>query len=487
MVRDSFEGIAISVNGKVVEANQVLADIFGYKVSELIGKTPLELVTPESAETVMRHAKTGAETVYKVTGVKKGGQTFTIEVLSKNCIYKGKPGRIAGVRDLSRRCRAERALQTGVEPFRRLADIVDEIFWLLSPDEQTLLYVNSAYERITGFSREPLYANPRAWIENVYPEDRELALALTTKESPAILKDERSAEFRLVRADGTIRWIWMRSYPVFGDEDQVSYRSVIAGDVTERKHVEEALHRAQKLESLGVLAGGVAHDFNNLLMAMMAQTSLALAKMPSDNPARAHVKKAIRAAERAAELTRQMLAYSGRGQLDIQPINLNDLIQENLHLFQVAIPVNVTLSTKLHADLPPIKGDPGQVQQVIMNLILNAAEAISDRPGHVVVATGTHQIGEDSARWHYTGEALAPGPYVTLTVQDDGAGMDEQMLAKIFDPFFTTKTTGPGLGLPAVLGIVRGHRGGLNVHSGPGKGTTFKVLFPAQQNAGADT
>ena len=482
LVEASFEGIAISIDGTIVEANQALAAMFDYEVAEVIGKTPYDLVTPESAERIMRQISAKAETMYEVTGIKRGGETFTIELVGKNCMYKGKPARVTGFRDVSEHRRAEQALRESEQRFRQLAENIDEIFWLLSPDEQELLYINSAYERISGYSRERLYANPSSWLEAVYPEDRDIALALTREDSAGVSKDERSGEYRYFRADGSIRWVWVRSHPVLDETGNVISRVGIAVDVTERKHVEEALRRTQKLESLGVLAGGVAHDFNNLLVAMMAQTSLALAKLSPDNPARAHVEKAIHAAEKAAKLTRQMLAYSGRGQFEIQLINLNLLIQDNLHLFEAAVPKYVTLRSRLSTSLPTIEGDPGQMQQVVMNLILNAAEAIGDRPGEVVVTTTITSVNENDWLWQYTGEPLAPGRYVTLEVRDNGAGMDESTLAKIFDPFFTTKATGRGLGLAAVLGIVRGHKGGLHVSSESGRGTTFKLLFPAQDN-----
>jgi signal transduction histidine kinase len=248
----------------------------------------------------------------------------------------------------------------------------------------------------------------------------------------------------------------------------------------EKRQAEAALRRAQKLESLGVLAGGIAHDFNNLLVAMLGQTSLALAKLPLESSARNHVEKAVKAAERAADLTRQMLAYSGRGQFEIRLVNLNALIRENLHLFEVAVPKNVQLRAQPAEALPLIEADAGQMQQVIMNLIINAAEAIGERPGVVTVITGARTLHEDdSQQWQYTSEPLPPGRYVTLEVRDNGSGMDAETLSRIFDPFFTTKFTGRGLGLAAVLGIVRGHHGGLRVDSEVGRGTTFRLAFPA--------
>ncbi|HFQ94345.1 MAG TPA: response regulator, partial [Anaerolineae bacterium] len=237
----------------------------------------------------------------------------------------------------------------------------------------------------------------------------------------------------------------------------------------------------------GVLAGGVAHDFNNLLVAMLGQTSLALAKMRAESPARRHVEKAVKAAERAADLTQKMLAYSGRGHFEVRPLNLNALIEENLHLFEVSIPKNVSLRSELADDLPLIEADAGQMQQVVMNLIVNGAEAIGEHPGRVLVVTGVEEVGEADGRIpQYTAAQLAPGRYVTLEVHDNGSGMDAETKARIFDPFFSTKQTGHGLGLAAVSGIMRGHKGGIRVYSEVGQGTTFKLLFPVSQAAPAD-
>jgi CheY-like chemotaxis protein len=248
------------------------------------------------------------------------------------------------------------------------------------------------------------------------------------------------------------------------------------------------LRRAAKEESLTVLAGGVAHDFNNLLAAILGHASLALKQLPDGSPARRHVEKAASAVERAADLTRQMLAYSGRGHFVVRPTDLNALVRENLPLLEVAVPKSVRLEAALDADLPLVDADVGQLQQVLMNLVINAGEAIGERGGTVSVATGVRPVAaSDRALWRASGHPLAPGRYVSLEVRDDGPGMDAETVDRIFEPFFTTKFTGRGLGLAAVLGVVRGHRGALSVHSVPGQGTIFRILLaPGGRAASAD-
>ncbi|MCB8943472.1 MAG: response regulator [Ardenticatenaceae bacterium] len=268
--------------------------------------------------------------------------------------------------------------------------------------------------------------------------------------------------------------------PLRDDEDLQIGVIGVALDVTEQVKTQKALQHVQKLESLGILAGGIAHDFNNLLVAMMMQTSLAMGKVPTSSQEYGHLEKAMQAANRAAELTRQMLAYSGRGKFEITHLQLNSLIEENLHLFQVAMPKYVDLRMELAADLPRVEADAGQMQQVVMNLILNGAEAIGEQGGEVVVRTMTQWVDDErEVLRQFTGEMLEPGLYVVLSVRDSGSGMDEGTMARIFDPFFTTKFTGRGLGLASVLGIVRGHHGGIGVESVVGEGTTFWLFFPA--------
>lgn len=257
----------------------------------------------------------------------------------------------------------------------------------------------------------------------------------------------------------------------------------ITTDITERNRIEEQLRHTQKLESLGVLAGGVAHDFNNLLTGILGNSSLALENVGPNHPNRALLEEVMRAAERAADLTRQLLAYAGKGRFVMRTLDLSDLVREISGLVQTSLPKQAQLRLQLSDDLPGIDADPGQLQQIVMNLVINGAEAIGPEGGSVLVRTGVQEV--DS---HYistmssAGELLKPGRYVLLEVHDTGSGMTETTLAKIFDPFFTTKFAGRGLGLSAVSGIVRAHHGALKVYSKPGQGTTFKVLFRASTN-----
>ena len=250
-------------------------------------------------------------------------------------------------------------------------------------------------------------------------------------------------------------------------------------DVTERKRFERQLLHTQKLESLGLLAGGIAHDFNNLLTTIMGNASLAITEI-EDNEAQALLGQVIRASERAANLTRQMLAYAGKGRLLTEPVDLHQMIGELAVLVRSSLPKIIGLNLDLEADLPFIEGDSSQIQQIIMNLVINGGEAIAEgRPGSVTVRTGVRELTARQLHEYLEGQHLAAGRYVVLEVVDTGAGMDDETKARIFDPFFTTKFTGRGLGLAAVLGIIRSHLGAIRVDTQLGRGTSFKVLFPA--------
>jgi two-component system cell cycle sensor histidine kinase/response regulator CckA len=254
----------------------------------------------------------------------------------------------------------------------------------------------------------------------------------------------------------------------------------------ERAQVQEKLLHVQKSESLGLLAGGIAHDFNNLLTAIMGHASVALLKLPESSAARPSIDALVAATRRAADLTQQLLAYSGKGRFQIRLIDLSEHIREIVTLLEAATPKQVQLRLELASSLPAIECDVAQIQQVVMNLVINATEAIGDQRGSVLVITGQQTIDASYPADGLTGEAPKPGDYVFVEVQDNGRGMDEATKQRVFDPFFTTKSTGRGLGLAAVLGIVRAHHGVMRIYSAVGHGTTFKVLFPAQ-SAPAET
>ncbi len=258
----------------------------------------------------------------------------------------------------------------------------------------------------------------------------------------------------------------------------------VALDVTERRRLEAErmqarLQQSQKLESLGLLAGGIAHDFNNLLVGMLGNASLAMMKLGEDSPARESVHHIEMAAERAADLTRQMLAYSGKGRFVVEPMDLSRIVEEMAHLLRVSLSRRASLKLSFEPQIPAVEADVAQIRQLVMNLITNASDAVGDRPGLITLSTSSVEADREYLSAAYLDEDLPAGRYVCLEVNDDGVGMDLETQRRMFDPFFSTKPTGHGLGLAAALGIVRGHKGAIRVYSELGKGTSVKVLFPA--------
>ncbi|MEX2264599.1 MAG: PAS domain S-box protein [Bryobacteraceae bacterium] len=341
----------------------------------------------------------------------------------------------------------------------------------------SIVTFNSTAERMFGYSREEVVGRE---LEVLIPEEarrRHVAHRNAYFRQPSQRRMILGHNIAGRRKDGT-------EFPAeislsFVETRQRRLAVSFITDVTERKASEEALRQAQKLESLGMLAGGIAHDFNNLLVGVMANASLVQESLPKTDPDRELLDRVVEAGERAAELTRQLLAYAGKGRFFIEPIHLSHLIREIRGLISSSIPKRVNLRLDLEDDLPLVSGDTGQIRQIVMNLAINGAEAIGEQnAGEVAVTTSAQQLDEGFIQPNFAKTGIQAGCYVLLEVRDTGSGMDEGTLERIFDPFFTTKFTGRGLGLSAVQGIVRGHGGAIAVKSIPGQGTVFRVWLP---------
>ncbi|HEX9186246.1 MAG TPA: PAS domain S-box protein, partial [Vicinamibacteria bacterium] len=412
------------------------------------------------------------------------GRAFTVHVEPLRDTAGAVRGTVGIAVDITDLRRADRALRESEARLRQVINLVPH-FIFAKDEEGRFLLANRAVADAYGATARDLIGRTDADFARSAEEPRRFReddLEVMRSGNPKVLIEETITD-----AAGRTRHLQTTKIPfAFSGTGRPAVLGVSI-DVTERRAAEEALRRAAKEESLAVLAGGVAHDFNNLLAAILGHVSLALKQLPEASPARRHVEKAAGAVERAADLTRQMLAYSGRGHFVVRPTDVNALARENLPLLEVAVPKSVRLEALLAPGLPLVDADVGQVQQVLMNLVINAAEAIGERGGRVTLATGVREVAEaDHALWHASGQPLAPGAYVALEVRDDGPGMDPGTVDRIFEPFFTTKFTGRGLGLAAVLGVVRGHRGALSVESAPGKGTTFRILFAPSSRAAAE-
>ena len=331
---------------------------------------------------------------------------------------------------------------------------------------RSITYLNSAGERILGRDKE-LVLNKS--FQQQFPDEFTPELEARLRE---VVAQESPITFEMF-SEKRNAWWEQSIYPAKDEGLTIYFR-----DITERKKLDERNRHSQKLESLGVLAGGIAHDFNNLLTAILGGASLLQEELPPASESAAHVQIILNASERAAQLTRQMLAYSGRGRFVIEQLDLARQVKEITELLKSSVTRDVELVLRLQTEGIMIDADAGQIQQLVMNLVINGAEAIEPPPGSVVVSTRLEELDAEYVRDNMAGDNILVGSYILLEVHDTGKGMDTQTLSRIFDPFFTTKFTGRGLGLAAVLGIVRGHRGAIKVYSHPGQGTTFKVFFP---------
>ena len=385
--------------------------------------------------------------------------------------------------EIAERKRTEEALRQSEDRFRKLFMEAPLGIALVDSLSGRIHEVNPMFATITGRSVEELVQTD--WLQITHPDDLEKDLEQMT----LITAGESSGyqmEKRYLRPDGGEVWINMAIAPVAVEEQGEPRHLCLIEDISARKQAEKdrrefdlQLLQTQKLESLGVLAGGIAHDFNNILMAIIGNADLALMKLSPESPVADNLHAIEAASSRAAELAKQMLAYSGKGRFVVAPVDLNRLLDEMLHILKVSISKKAVLCLNKSEKLPAVEADATQMRQVIMNLVINASEAIGDRSGVIAINTGTMLCDRDYLKNFWLDEGIVEGTYVCLEVSDTGCGMDEQTISKIFDPFFTTKFTGRGLGMAAVLGILRGHKGGIRIYSEPGKGTTFRLLLPA--------
>jgi two-component system, cell cycle sensor histidine kinase and response regulator CckA len=398
-----------------------------------------------------------------------------------NCVPdRGPDGVVRGavvlVQDVTERKRAERALRDSEERFRRMVEIAAQGIWIVDTAGNTS-FVNDRMAAILGYSKEEMLGLPGC--DFLDSDERTRA-----RRHFEVCKNSRPGpqEYRFRHKDGSTVWLDVTATPMLDDNGACTGVLIMCTDVTERKKNEQRQRQAQKLESLGILAGGVAHDFNNLLTGIMGNASLVLETLEPGSRSRERLEDVLAASDRAEQLTRQLLTYAGKDQGKLRPLDVAAAAGELVPLLKASIPKMVQLSLELEDNVPLVQADPAQLQQVMMNLVINAGESIPERTaGEVKVVVGRRRLQPDDYRDAVTTIEPEDAEYVSFTVTDNGAGMDATTQARIFDPFFTTKFSGRGLGLAAVLGIVKGHRGTLTVQTVQGKGSMFTVLLPASQ------
>jgi len=366
----------------------------------------------------------------------------------------------------------QKALRDSEARLRRLFD--SPIIGVVSGEGDVAIEANDGFLRMLGFSRADLRSGKIVLSELTPPEFRPAVDRAARQLAERGFTDPFVKELFAVDGRRVPVMVGTTSF----EPGQTSPWIAWMLDLSEHRKLEERLRQAAKAESVGLLAGGVAHDFNNLLTIIMGNATLAHSVLPPGSPGRSQLEDALRAADRAADLTRQLLAYAGKGRFVVRHADMSSVIGEIGQLFRASAPRGVEVRLDLVPGLPLVSADTTQLQQLVMNLVLNGVESLAGREGAVRVSTSAMDVDEQFLKSADLVENLAPGPYVLIEVTDNGCGMDEKTRLRIFDPFFTTKFTGRGLGLAAAAGIVRAHRGGMVVRSVPGQGSTFQVFLP---------
>lgn len=513
-------GIGMVTNRVIQEANDRLCEMTGYSREELLGQSAqLLYATPEDYEYVGREkyaqiARQGTGTV-ETRWRRKDGRTIDVLLSSTPLV----PGDLArGVTfaalDITERRRTldllrginECLVSFGTDPgenLRRIAEafgrlsgadcvlykrrcgdrLVTETGWNLQPGMEDSVKGAGilCYEAMTENAEQTLtlrnlHAGPSSCEHpNVKVHGYQCCMGCPVKlgaETVAFLCALFSSDYQPAGQDLGLLQILINAASIEEARRQA---------LEERLQLERQVQQTQKLESLGVLAGGIAHDFNNLLTAILGHITLARDALPPAAPAAEDMQSAERATRRAAELTRQMLAYTGKARAEVRPVNVSKIVDDMIPMLKVAISKKAALRFELAGDLPPVRADVTQLHQVILNLVINASEALGDQNGEIAVSTGLKECDRAYLASAWLDEERPEGPYVYLEVRDTGCGIEAEILPRIFDPFYTTKFAGRGLGLAAVLGIMRAHRGAVRLESEPGRGTTFRVLFPVSE------
>ncbi|MBU8913701.1 MAG: PAS domain S-box protein, partial [Spirochaetales bacterium] len=404
----------------------------------------------------------------------------------QNTVYRLPSGNVVAVySDITERKQAEEALREAELRYRTIADFTYDWEYWANPDG-TMRYVSLSCERITGYAREQFIADAHFIDELVLPEDQQI----WTAHRHAVSGDSKpqGVQFRIRRRDGETVWIDHVCRPVVDEQGRFLGHRASNRDITERLRTQKRLQEAQRLESLSILAGGIAHDFNNLLQGMLGYAELVRSALPENSPERGMIQEIEDAGRRAAHLSRQMLAYSGKGAFLASRLDPAGLVAAQADTLASIASPHARLKRTLPNDLPPVMADAGQLTQVLQNLVTNAAESFEeddspsgagDTDALITIQLSVVDAGCEDLVGSYMDDDLPAGRYVRFEVIDNGCGMDAETVSRVFDPFFTTKFQGRGLGMAATLGIVRGHRGVIHVVSEAGRGTTVTVLLPA--------
>jgi PAS domain S-box-containing protein len=456
LIETTFDAIVIHDDGLILDVNREAGSLFGYRPEDILGRNVLDLVSPQSRETVEQRMASGSEDAYEAVVIRRDGSTSIVEIVGRPSVWQGRQVRVVALRDITQRRLAEGEIQKLAAFPRHNPNPV-----FAFRDDGELIYFNDAASELARSLGEdhPL---------GILPPD------VATLVRQALDAPDHNRELESVVRQRTFAWTF------FAIPDQRVIHAY-AAEITSRLELENQLRHAQKMESIGQLAAGVAHDFNNILTIIQGHANLLLTYSDLPNDSSESLKEISVAAERAARLTRQLLTFSRRQVRQPRPIDLNELIRSLTPMLHASIDPAVTLQINCSTQLPTVHADAGMLEQVVMNLATNARDALSN-DGRIAISTASTRIDSQHAQSH--AEARA-GHFVCLTVADNGSGMSSDTISHLFEPFFTTKEVGKGtgLGLATVYGIVKLHQGWIEVQSTPDKGSTFRVFLPVLASA----
>lgn len=496
VIRALTEGVVVQSSSARIEAcNESACKILGLSQDQIVGRTSMDprwraihedgSPFPGEQHPATETLRTGRPVRDKVMGVHRPDGSLVWISINTQPIFDGDSDRpravVASFTDITARRAAEEIARDRQARLRKVFEF-PLMGMAVTNGEREWLDVNDRLCEILGYPREELLR--LTWSTITHPDDLPETLLISERMARGEI-DSYVVQRRFLRKDGKTVHARAAAQCSRKSSGAIEFVVFIVEDITEqieaqteRRRLEDRIQETQKLESLGVLAGGIAHDFNNILTGILGNAGLARMKLESGSESAEFIDRIEVASQRAAELCRQLLAYAGKSQFIILNINLSQLVRECIQLLNTSIHKNTNLVLDLRDEIPEVRGDSTQLRQVVMNLVMNASEAIGEGAGKITIRTSSRKVDAAFLASSQFTQGLAPGEHVALEVTDTGMGMSEATLARIFDPFFTTKFTGRGLGLSAVLGIVRSHGGAIRVESKPGEGTTFVMVLP---------
>ncbi|SEA60093.1 PAS domain S-box-containing protein [Desulfuromusa kysingii] len=468
-------------SGNIIGANQRAAQMSGYNYDELVGMKLCQFFSEsEQGEKPLRFDLLQQGEIVKAERLllRKDGTTISVEMNSR-MLPDGTYHSV--LRDITAHIQANEALRISEEKFSQIFRLSPDAIALTRMKDGLYLDVNIAFVNIVGWSYEQIVGHSAhadgldIWRN---PEDRQRMLQILEKkgEMNALEIDFKGKNNKIIHGSMSARIIEINNETcILSITRDISERLALQ---KKQQDLEQQMLQVQKLESLGVLAGGIAHDFNNILMAVIGNCDLAQRRLNPESAVMGNLHQIKLATSKAADLSNQMLAYSGKGKFVIESLNLSLIIEEMKQILSISSSKKATLRYDLTPNIPDIEADATQIRQIVMNLVINASDAIGNNSGIIAISTGVMRCERDYLQSTWLDEKLEEGDYTYIEVADTGCGMTDDMVKRIFEPFYTTKFTGRGLGMAAVLGIVRGHKGAIKIYTELGKGSTLKVLFP---------